>query len=138
MTIRNSLVVLALMVFGSSAIAHSHSEPGEQETGGLSMKTLASGKLARVEDTEYVVSRVVIPPDTKMPLHWHPGEEFAFVIRGEVTVLFQGQAPQVFREGEVGKVPLKQVHTAQTGELGADLLVFRVHEQGEPERVLVE
>lgn len=36
------------------------------------------------------------------------------------------------------KVPLKQVHTAVTGDEGATILVFRVHEQGQPERIPVE
>ena len=42
------------------------------------------------------------------------------------------------KKGDVVKVPLKKVHTAITGDEGATVLVFRVHEQGEPERVLVE
>lgn len=42
------------------------------------------------------------------------------------------------KKGQVVKVPLKQVHTAITADEGVTLLVFRVHEQGEPERVPVD
>lgn len=44
----------------------------------------------------------------------------------------------VGQAGEVLKVPLHQVHTAVTKDEGVVVLVFRVHEQGKPERVLVE
>ena len=42
------------------------------------------------------------------------------------------------REGDVVKVPLKQIHTAITGDEGVTILVFRVHEAGKPERVPAE
>ncbi len=50
----------------------------------------------------------------------------------------QGQAEQVFRAGDLIKVPLKQVHTAITYDQASTVLVFRVHKKGMPERVLVE
>ena len=45
---------------------------------------------------------------------------------------------EIYQKGEVGKVPLKQVHTVTTKEEGATILVFRVHELGQPGRVLVD
>ena len=54
-------------------------------------------------------------------------------------VLWQeGEAETSMKEGEVVRIPLKKVHTAITGDEGATVLVFRVHEKGKPERVLVE
>jgi hypothetical protein len=35
-------------------------------------------------------------------------------------------------------VPLNTVHTVRTGDEGVKLLVFRIHPQGEPERILVD
>jgi quercetin dioxygenase-like cupin family protein len=94
--------------------------------------------LEGVDGTEVIVSRVDIPPHTSLPKHWHPGEEFAYILDGSVTLWQKGMDDLVGSPGDVMKVPLKQVHTAITGDEGATILVFRVHEQGQPERVLVE
>ena len=104
----------------------------------LNLATLLSGDLERVADTEFVVSRVQIPPNTSLPKHWHPGEEFVYVVSGRVTLWQEGKDELIFVAGEAGKVPLKQVHTAMTGDEGVDLVVFRVHEKGQPERVLID
>jgi quercetin dioxygenase-like cupin family protein len=97
-----------------------------------------STALTGVENTEVIVSRVTIPPNTSLPKHWHPGEEFAYVLEGSVTLWREGAPETVGKPGDVVMVPLKQVHTAITKEEGATILVFRVHQMGQPERVLVE
>ena len=110
----------------------SHGEPG------LKLENLLKAQLEVVEGTEVIVSRVSIPPHTSLPKHWHPGEEFGYVLEGSVTLWQEGKDDNVGKAGDVVKIPLKQVHTAITTEEGATLLVFRVHEQGQPERVPVE
>ena len=111
-------------------------QSGASKSGGRPvLKNLLSTELEGVDGTEVIVSHVTIPPHTSLPKHWHPGEEFAYVLEGSVTLWQKGKADVVGRAGEVMKVPLKQVHTAMTGDDGVKLLVFRVHEQGQPERV---
>ena len=102
------------------------------------LENLLHEVLEGVEGTEVIVSRVRVPPNTSLPRHWHPGEEFAYVLEGSATLWQEGKDDIVVNAGEVAKVPLRQVHTAISGEEGATFLVFRVHVQGEPERVLVE
>ena len=69
---------------------------------------------------------------------WHPGEEFVYVLEGS-EVLWQKDKPDVhLNKGDVFKVPLKQIQTAMTGEEGVTILVFRVHEKGQPVRINVE
>ena len=104
----------------------------------LKLENLLKAKLEGVADTEVVVSKVNIPPGTSLPKHWHPGEEFAYVLEGTVTLWQEGKPDIVVKQGEVAKVPLKQVHTAITGPEGVSLLIFRVHEQGKPERIPAE
>ena len=41
----------------------------------LSFQDLMTRKLAGVENTEVVMSITTVPPNTKLPTHWHPGEE---------------------------------------------------------------
>ena len=124
----NYLAYIGLFIaFSSSAFAEK-----------LKLENLMKEKLEGVPNTEVVVSKVQIPANTSLPKHWHPGEEFAYVIKGSVTLWQKGKEDLLIKEGEAAKVPLKQIHTAKTGEQGVTLLVFRVHEEGKPERIKAE
>jgi len=102
------------------------------------LETLLSAELEGVEGREVIVSRVVLPPDTALPKHWHPGEEFAYILEGSAILRREGKADVTASEGEVVMIPLKEIHAAVTTGQGATILVFRVHEHGKPERVLVD
>jgi quercetin dioxygenase-like cupin family protein len=102
------------------------------------LETLLTAQLDGAEGTEVIVSRVEIPPNTNLPKHWHPGEEFAYVLEGLAILRRDGKADLAISKGEVVKISLKEIHTAVTTDQGATILVFRVHEHGKPERVLVD
>ena len=104
----------------------------------LKLENLMKSQLEGVNGTEVIVSRVTIPPNTSLPRHWHPGEEFAYILDGSVTLWQKGKDNIVGMKGDVIKVPLKQIHTAVTKEEAVTILVFRVHEQGKPERIKVD
>ena len=97
-----------------------------------------TSQLELVEGTEVVVSHVQIPANTTLPKHWHPGEEFVYVLEGSEVLWQKDKSDTHLKKGDVFKVPLRQIHTAKTGEEGATVLVFRVHESGQPVRVNVE
>lgn len=121
------LITLLLFVLPSASIAD----------GAFSNEVLLKSKLDRISDTEVIVSRVIVPPSTTLPTHWHPGEEFAYVVSGSVSLSLAGEEALVLEVNELGKVPLKKIHSATAGSDGVELIVFRVHEIGQPERVLV-
>lgn len=104
----------------------------------LKFEDLLTSQLEGVEGTEVVVSVTTVPPHTTLPRHWHPGEEFAYALEGSFVLRQEGKPDETYRKGDAGKVPLKQVHTVSTNEEGATILVFRVHESGQPGRILVE
>jgi len=104
----------------------------------LKLENLLSTQLEGVSNTEVIVSRVSIPANTTLQKHWHPGEEFAYVLEGSVVLWQKGKDDIVGKKGDVLKVPLKQIHTAKTTDEGAVVLVFRVHESGKPERIKVD
>lgn len=104
----------------------------------LKLEKLLSEELEIAPGIEVIVSRVHIPANTSLPKHWHPGEEFGYVLKGSATLWQKGKDDILVKEGEAIKIPLKQIHTAITGNDGASILVFRVHEKGKPERVIVE
>ena len=132
-------IIASLWVFAATQnVALSHDDTNSIQHSKLQLENLRTDKLEGVENTEVVVSRVVIPPNTTLPKHWHPGEEFAYVIEGSVTLWQEGKPDIIGNAGDVVKVPLKQIHTAKTNDKGAVVLVFRVHETGKQERYLIK
>jgi quercetin dioxygenase-like cupin family protein len=104
----------------------------------LKFEDLLTKQLQGVDGTEVVVSITTVPPHTMLPTHWHPGEEFAYVLEGSFVLHQEGKPDEIYRKGDVGVVPLKQVHTISTGEEASTVLVFRVHEAGQPGRIPVD
>jgi len=133
-----ALVGICLML---QPMTPSHGSSSNNEPAGKSevkLETLLKAVLEGSDGKEVIVSRVTIPPHTSLPKHWHPGEEFAYILEGSVTLWQKGKDDIVGKQGDAVKVPLKQVHTAITNDEGATILVFRVHEEGQPERIPVE
>ncbi len=104
----------------------------------MNFANLMRAELESATDLEVVVSVVDIPAGTRLPVHTHPGEEFAYVIEGSLVLWQEDKEDIRVKAGDVCKVPLGQVHTSFTEDEGAKILVFRVHTKGAPERVLVE
>lgn len=121
---------IALVLAGNLALAGEPAAP--------KLENLLTSPLAGVDTREVIVSRVSIPANTRLPVHWHPGEEFAYIIEGSVTLWQQGKKDIHGKKGDVIKVPFKQVHTAETSDEAAVILVVRIHEPGQPGRVLVQ
>lgn len=139
------MIVTALVGLLVGAVATTPAPAGNHEQvpvteapSGPNLETLLKAQLDGFEGGEVIVSRVTIPPHTSLPKHWHPGEEFAYILAGSCYLWQDGKQEILGQAGDVLKVPLKQVHTAVTKEEGATILVFRVHETGQPERVSVE
>ena len=96
--------------------------------------------LLEAADLEVVTSLVELPPSFELPIHRHPGEEFAYVIDGAIFYWQHGTGEERHMPaGSFMKVPLGAVHSVRTGDdQGAKLIVFRVHTPGAPERELVD
>jgi quercetin dioxygenase-like cupin family protein len=138
-----SVMILVTIVFQNSGMAQDAIQNKKPDViaetiEGLVIDNIMTNELDLVEGTEVVVSRVEIPPNTMLPKHWHPGEEFVYILEGSGILWQKGKADIVLKKGDVYKVPLKQVHTAKTLDEGTTILVFRVHEKGKPVRVNVE
>ena len=101
-------------------------------------ENLLRESIAGVEGKEIIVSRVSLPAHTELPWHWHPGEEFFYVIEGSVTLKRRGEPDLLTGTGDAQNIAARVIHTGSTGEQGAELVIFRVHAAGEPERYLVD
>ncbi len=144
MKTRNYLIMAILVLSLAGLKISSQDEPEKKKDilagtiEGLIVNNLITSQLELVEGIEVVVSHVVIPPNTSLPKHWHPGEEFIYILEGSGVIWQEGKPDTNLKKGDVFNVPLKQIHTAITSEEGVTILVFRVHKEGEPIRINVE
>nr|WP_319383843.1 cupin domain-containing protein [uncultured Roseibium sp.] len=132
------LALASAVIFGIVPAARPHDVPDPSALERPEIKNLMTHALESAAGLEVIVSQVVLPPDVTLPSHWHPGEEIAYVLQGSVTLILEGEGEEEFSAGDVGIVPLKQVHSARSGTDGATILVFRVHEEGQPGRVMAD
>lgn len=51
----------------------------------MKFENMLTCELIGLRGTEVVVSRVTVPANTILPRHWHPGEEFAYVLEGSLN-----------------------------------------------------
>ncbi len=119
--------------FGQASVANEQAAPPA-----LNLESLLSGELGGVEGYDVMVSRVTMPPNSELPRHWHPGDEIAYVLEGSTILRRDGKPDVTVSKGELVRIPLKEIHAAATSDEGAQLLVYRVHEQGQPVRVLAD
>ena len=129
------ILVVVVLVGISSTNGHA-SEPMAAPS--VQAENLLRESIAGVEGKEIIVSRVSFPPRTELPWHWHPGEEFFYVIEGSVTLKRRGEPDAPTLQGGAQKIAREIIHSGLTGEQGAELVIFRVHAAGEPERYLVD
>ena len=132
----NARILLLAALFGMCPMVGHATEPSQNAS--VQAENLLRESIAGVEGHEVIVSHVSFPPHTELPWHWHPGEEFFYVIEGSVTLKRRGEADLTAAQGGAQKIAPQVIHTGRTGEQGAELVIFRVHATGEPERYLVD
>ena len=133
-SIAQNWVLVALV--GMNSMAGQATEPSP--TASVQADNLLRESVAGLESKEIIMSRVIFPPHTELPWHWHSGEEFFYVIEGSITLKRRGEPDLLAGAGDAQKIAAQAVHTGSTGEQGAALVIFRLHATGEPERYLVD
>ena len=130
--------VLSLLMLPTMACAHTDSASS------ATLPDLPAGSntvlVAPIESapgSEVIISDVVIPPGAQVPRHYHPGEEFVYVIEGSAIHVQEGQDDIELRAGDAYRIPPRAVHAPYAGPDGARAVVFRVHVEGQPERIPV-
>jgi len=93
--------------------------------------------ISAAPELEVLISDVIIPPNSEVPRHFHPGEEFVYVIEGTAVHAEQGKPDRLIRAGDSMVIPPQAVHAPRGGPQGARAIVFRVHVMGQPERIPV-
>ena len=122
-------------------LAHGHtnsdSDNGHANIEVLKITNLLRSSLALADSVEIIVSHLEVPPGTTLPAHYHPGEEFVYFLEGSGELYIDDQTI-VLKGGDLYKIPLEKVHSFSTLEDQAKAVVFRVHKEGQPDRILVK
>ena len=91
--------------------------------------------LSALAGAEVIVSDVVIPPNGQVARHYHPGEEFLYLIEGTAIHVEEGKPDLPLEAGDSYAIPPRAIHSPRGGPEGARAIVFRVHVAGQPERI---
>ena len=94
-------------------------------------------KVRVADNLEVIISNVFIPPGTVVPRHYHPGEEFLFVVQGSAVQVEEGREDLELKAGEAYVIPPEAIHAPYGGPEGGHAIVFRLHVEGKEERYLV-
>ena len=94
--------------------------------------------ISGIDGYEVIISDVVIPAGATVPRHYHPGEEFVYVISGSAIHVEQGKPDVEIKAGDGFVIEPKAIHAPRGGPDGARAIVFRVHVADQPERILVD
>ncbi len=129
----STLALLALTGCVSVEAHHHHDDEQVRPPPGSNL--MLRGPITITDDLEVIISDVVIPAGAVVPRHFHPGEEFVYVIEGSAIHVEAGKADQLIRAGEAFVIPPEAEHAPRGGPNGARAIVFRVHKQDLPERI---
>jgi len=140
LTKKTILIVLAVSIFISCSNEKNprNFEPKEDVVHTLKIENLLRDTLGLAEGIEVVMSYIELPKNTTLPSHYHPGEEFVYLIQGSGELTLKDDSKIILKSGETAKVPLKHVHSFSSLDEDVKGVVFRVHEKGQPDRTLVE
>ena len=138
------IITLTALLVGLFAISHQQhssnasSSDSEGYTPPPGSNQMLRAPITIADGLEVIISDVVIPPNRVVPRHYHPGEEFIYVIEGSAVHIEEDKPDRILRAGDTYVIPPEAEHAPRGGDEGARAIVFRVHVEGNKERILVE
>ena len=137
-----NIIVLAALLAASCDTARQDDASSAQVAEATRYPPPGSNQMLRAPLTiadglEVIISDVVIPPNATVPRHYHPGEEFLYVLDGSAVHVEEGKDDRILSAGDAYVIPPRAIHAPRGGPDGARAIVFRVHVEGADERTLV-
>ena len=124
-------VVVAVVLVSFLALSYAGGAPAQQT--GAKRTVLTQMDLSGIPGHEGVMVVTELAPGAKEPRHTHPGDLFAYVLEGTITVSMEGKPSATVKQGEVFVVPAGTVHSGEnTGRTPVKVLVTFVVEKGKP------
>jgi quercetin dioxygenase-like cupin family protein len=138
--VRRTWIALALTLTAGMAIGTVASQALNAQQSPLKVTELIKTDAVGMEGKEIIVQLVEFSPGAVTGKHYHPGHEVAYILEGSGTLEVEGKSPVPLASGEAQYVPATKVHegknASKTDRLR--LVVFRLHEKGQPVTVPVK
>jgi quercetin dioxygenase-like cupin family protein len=102
--------------------------PAVPQTGGEPIQhvDLNSTAVATAVPTHVVTSRTSFAPGATTPWHYHPGQDFVYVVQGSLVMEARGADPVTIKAGDTYVTPAKQVHRASNPSKSATAVAIAV------------
>ncbi len=81
---------------------------------------------------ELIVADLRLPPDAVGEPHFHPWEEYLYVIGGSAVLDIHNMESRDLAAGESFIIPRNTYHTPRAGPEGIRAIIVRVHDEGDP------
>jgi quercetin dioxygenase-like cupin family protein len=142
LTMLATLALLPATATGAYAVGHAQQKPAQATRTALAQAVNPAGGRGRTLG----LSRVTIPPKTRLALHRHPGTQIAYIQKGTLTYTVRTGAVNVYRGvADADLRVVRRIGAGQTGSVRAGEWVIErpstVHlganKTGRPVRILL-
>ncbi len=116
LTVRNTVAIVSAIVGVSAALTVA--VRAGQATQPTFTRTMLQDHPLTVKDRHAVMARSEFQPGAASGRHTHPGEEFGYVLEGQLELTIDGKAPQTLKAGDVIFMPAGAVHNAKNTGTG--------------------
>jgi quercetin dioxygenase-like cupin family protein len=103
------LSLIAIAAFSFQAIAD-ESRPAAQPVRSILDRHDQSG----VPGKEIVIGTATLPPGSGIGFHTHPGDESAYILKGNLILKIKGQPDRALKAGDTFFIPRGTVHSLVT------------------------
>jgi len=124
---------LAAIILISSVVPTTASAENE-----VAVEALIASAITGIESHKALISKVTIPAHTTLPRHYHPTEEYLYIMSGSTTLQMDGEADKELTAGMAVIIPAGKIHAALTKNSPTEAMVFRVQPKDQPVRLLPE
>lgn len=97
---------------------------------------LLNAPITGVPSHDLLMTRVELPANIVLPMHYHVNEEYLYILEGEAYLRIEGREDRLLTAGEAVVIPAGVLHTAVTANSTAVALTTRVHPKGQPVRFM--
>ena len=113
---------------------------GSQAANAQQRSVLSKTDISDTPGKEGVLLSVVIPPGLIGGKHYHPGDEFLYLVEGTLTIEIDDKPPVTLKPGETLHIPGKAIHRALNPNANAParVLTFGVFQKGQPDTTPVK
>jgi quercetin dioxygenase-like cupin family protein len=88
--------------------------------------------LGAAPGAELIVADLRLEKNAVGAAHYHPWEEYLYVIEGSAILELEGREPLTLMGRQGFVIPAGAVHTPRAGIWGVRAIVIRVHREGDP------